>query len=160
MSGALRGLALGTALAGAVTGGVFVAFSTFVMPALGRLPADQAMRAMQAVNAQAPRSLLMVPLVGSAVGCLAVAGWALFRADLPGRGWLLVGAGAGLVAFAVTAAYHVPHNDALARLRPAAPGSAEQWARYASAWTRWNHARAVAALVSAAALVVGVLDRR
>src|SRR3954447_1484384 len=98
-----RALALTTAFGAAVTGGSLFAFSTFVMPGLRRLPADQAVAAMQAINVEAPRSLLMLPLVGSAVGSAVVGAIALFRPSTPGRSWLITGALAGVLAFAITA---------------------------------------------------------
>lgn len=56
----------------AATAGVFVAFSTFVMRALGDLPPADAVRAMQALNRRAPSPAFMALLVGSTL--LAVAG--------------------------------------------------------------------------------------
>lgn len=153
-----RALALTTALGAAVTGGSLYAFSTFVMPALRRLPADQAVAAMQAINVEAPRSLLMLPLVGSAAGCAVVGAIALFRPQTPGRGWLLAGAVAGVLSFLITAAYNVPRNDALAALDPHAAATAQEWLRYASEWTAGNHVRTVAALVAAVALTVGAMS--
>jgi uncharacterized membrane protein len=158
----IRGLALTTAMGAAVTGGALFAFSSFVMPALDRLPAAQAVAAMQAINVEAPRSLLMVPLVGSAIGGVAVAVAALLPAGsvfgvgpTGHRGWLIVGGVTAVLALAITAVYHVPHNDALARLDPGAPDAAREWARYAAGWVRWNHVRSAVALVAAAALVLG-----
>ena len=66
----------------------------------------------------------MLPLVGSALGSAAIVVLALVRSDTPNRGWLLAGAAAGLLTFVITAVYHVPHNDAFARLDPAASAAA------------------------------------
>ena len=116
---ALAPVAAATALGSGVLAGVFFGFSTLVMPSLRRLPVPEAVTAMQAINDVAPRSLLMLPLVTSGAGSLAVAAWALADADTAGRGWLLAGAGAGVACFLITAAYHVPRNNALATgLRP------------------------------------------
>jgi uncharacterized membrane protein len=151
----IRAAAFGTAFAAAVTGGSLFAFSTFVMPALDRLPGGQAIAAMQAINVQAPRSLLMLPLFGGAIGGLLVAVLAFVQPDGVRRGWLVVGAIAAIMPVLITAIYHVPHNDALARLDPTAPDAASAWVRYSLGWTRWNHARAAAGLASAIALFVG-----
>ncbi|GAA1837172.1 anthrone oxygenase family protein [Microlunatus capsulatus] len=151
-------LALVTATASGLTAGVFLGFSALVMPALRGRPPAEAVAAMQAVNLVAPRSLLMVPLLLSAAGCLLVGVHALVTRPA-GQGLLLSGAAAGLAAFAVTAGYHVPRNDALALLDPAAPGTAAAWARYAAGWTVLNSVRTVLGLVSAVALVGGVLAR-
>ena len=153
----VRALTLGTALASVVTGGALFAFSSFVMPALRRLPAGEAVAAMQAINVAAPRSLLMVPLLGSAAGSAVLAVVALTRGRTPERPLLLAGAALGVIAFAITAAYHVPHNDAFAQVRANATDAAQQWRSYAGAWTTWNHVRTAAAIGSAVALVTAVL---
>jgi uncharacterized membrane protein len=56
----------------------------------------------------------------------------------------------------VTVAYHVPRNDALARVDPEGPDGAVYWARYLTEWTRWNHLRAAAGLAAAALLTAGL----
>ena len=151
-------LALVTATASGLTAGVFLGFSALVMPALRGRPPAEAVAAMQAVNLVAPRSLLWCRCC-----CPRPAAWSSgctrWSPDRPARAWLLSGAVAGLAAFAVTAGYHVPRNDALALLDPAAPGTAAAWARYAAGWTALNSVRTVLGLVSAVALVGGVLAR-
>jgi uncharacterized membrane protein len=152
----IRTIVVTTAFAEALTGGTLFAFSTFVLPALRRLPPDTAVASMQAINTQAPRSLLMLPLIGSAVGCLAVLAALLLRQDSGGRTLVLVGAILGLASFAVTAIYHVPHNDALGRLDPHAGATAAAWVSYARGWAAWNHVRTLLALGSAVALVAAL----
>lgn len=147
-----------TAVGCALTSGSLFAFSSFVMPALKRLPDSDGLAAMQAINEAAPRSLLMLPLIGSAVGSVLVGGYALLASGHPRRGWLLAGAVLGVAAFGVTAAYHVPRNNALAALAPSAAGSAEAWQQYAVDWTRMNHVRVALALASACCLVVGLRE--
>lgn len=51
-------------------GGVFFAFSTFVMPALARLPSVQGVGAMNAINVAAINPPFMLLLFGVGVGCL------------------------------------------------------------------------------------------
>ena len=53
MSSALLVLTIAAALASGLAAGVFFAFSTFPMPALGRLPAPRGAAAMQAINVAA-----------------------------------------------------------------------------------------------------------
>ena len=152
---ALAPVAAATALGSGVLAGVFFGFSTLVMPSLRRLPVPEGVTAMQAINDVAPRSLLMLPLVTSGAGSLAVAVWALADADTAGRGWLLAGAGAGVTCFLITAAYHVPRNNALATWVATAPGTTDLWQRYLREWTAMNHVRGLAGLASAAALSAG-----
>ena len=87
----IRTLRLTTAYTSLVTGGTLFAFSTFVMPGLRQLPAPTAVAAMQAINAQAPRSLLLVPLLGSAAGGASLVVVVLTRPTTPSRGLLLLG---------------------------------------------------------------------
>ena len=63
MSPALFGVALAAAVGAGVNGGVFFAFSSFVMPALQRLPDAQGIAAMQSVNVTAVRPRLHVGAV-------------------------------------------------------------------------------------------------
>ena len=68
--------------------------------------------------------------------------------------WQLVGCVLYLLMIAVTAAYHVPHNDALALVDPNAAGAEPQWRHYLSSWTAWNHVRTVCCAGSAVALTM------
>jgi uncharacterized membrane protein len=143
-------LTLVTALACALTAGVFFAFSSFVMRALGRLHPPEGAAAMQAINVTAVSPAFMTVLFGPVVTLLVL----VFVAWSP---WI---AGAG-VAYLVgtvglTIGYHVPHNDRLAALDPNSDEARHVWGRYCVQWTRWNHVRATAALLAAAALVVAI----
>ena len=152
----MRSLTLATALGSGVMGGVFFGFSTFVMPALNHLPAGDAVRAMQAINATAPRGLAL-PLVGSALGSLVVGGWALAGGSGSTRLLLVAGAATGIAAFAVTATYHVPRNTALDRVAASSPGAVAAWHDYEPGWVTMNHVRTGLSLASAALLATGAL---
>ena len=56
------------AVGAGTAGGVFFAFSTFVMRALDRLPPAHSLAAMQAINKDAPNPLFMAALFGTAAG--------------------------------------------------------------------------------------------
>lgn len=138
-------LCVGLTIGAGLVSGVFFGFSSFVMPALGRLPPSAGIAAMRSINvAVVPSAFIVVFMLTS----LASAGACL--SPLVQRGaaaWLAVGAGLFMVigAFGVTMACNVPMNDALAQ-----PGASQsQWATYLVDWTRWNTVRAVASLVSA-----------
>lgn len=160
--GSLTDVVIGLAALGAgALGGFFLAFSTIVMSALRRQPERAGLEAMQAINVDAERSvgLLGTLFVATAAGAVVLV-VALRDLGGPGAPWLLVGALLHLVgSFGVTAAFHVPRNQALGRLDPAAPGSAEAWRTYARTWTAGNHVRAAAGVLAAAALVLGLLAR-
>ena len=59
-------------------------------------------------------------------------------------------------AFLISAAYHVPRNNALATWGATARGTTDLWQRYLREWTAMNHVRGLAGLASAAALSAGV----
>jgi uncharacterized membrane protein len=104
---------------------VFFAFSSFVMRALGRLEPARGLAAMQSINVLAVTPAFMTALFGTGAACLALAVWALVDWDGSFGPYLLVGSGLHLVGVVVlTIAYHVPRNDALARLDPESPGAA------------------------------------
>jgi uncharacterized membrane protein len=148
ISGYPRTLTLIAAVGAGLSGGVFFAFSTFVMKALGRLPDTQGISAMQAINKAAPTPAFMAALFGTAAVCVALAVWAVTRLSQPRAIWLLVGCALYLVAIVLTAAYHVPSNDALAMVNPTSTGAATKWREYLSGWTAWNHLRTLSCLAS------------
>jgi uncharacterized membrane protein len=72
MSGPLYAATLITALGCGLIAGVFLAFSSFVMQALKRLPPAQGIAAMQAINVRAVTPAFMTALFGAAAACIAV----------------------------------------------------------------------------------------
>jgi uncharacterized membrane protein len=115
MNGGLRAAVVGAALGCGLVAGAFFAFSSFVMPALNRLPAGRAVAAMQSINRLAVTPLFMAAVFGTALACLAVAGWAGFGWHAPAARWVLAGCIVYVIgAIIVTIAANVPLNDALA----------------------------------------------
>ncbi len=157
MGGFLFALTLLAALGCATMAGVFFAFSAFVMKALGRLPAEQGVAAMQAVNVAAITPAFMAALFGTAVACGALAVWAIFAWDERFAVYLLVGGAMYLVGTILpTIVYHVPRNEGLAKVEPGAADAAGHWDEYVTKWTAWNHLRSVAALAASATLTVAL----
>jgi uncharacterized membrane protein len=157
MEGFLFALILLAALGCAMMAGVFFAFSVFVMKALGRLPAEQSVAAMQAINVAAVTPAFMAALFGTAAACGALAVWALFAWDERIAPYLLGGSALYLLGtILLTIAYHVPRNEALARVDPHSACAESHWRRYLSGWTAWNHVRAAAALAAAATLTIAL----
>ncbi|WP_332741230.1 anthrone oxygenase family protein [Hydrogenophaga sp.] len=148
-------LMLFTALGAATVGGVFFAFSSFVMKALAQLPAAQGVAAMQRINVVVINPWFMGAFMGTlllSIACVVVAGllW-----SAPRSAWLLA---AGLLyavgTFGVTMVFNVPRNDRLARLDAASAEAAVYWPVYVREWIFWNHVRTAAGLVSAACAVL------
>lgn len=148
-------LMLVAALGCGLVAGVFFAFSTFVMPALARLQPPQGIAAMQSMNITAINPLFMIALFGTAFACLFLAVSVLFKWHQPSAFYLLAGSLLYLIgAIAVTIAFNVPLNDALASVKPDSPEAATLWARYLTDWTFWNHVRTIAALAAAVLFTV------
>jgi uncharacterized membrane protein len=133
---------------------VFFAFSTAVMPALRRLPPSSGLAAMQAINRAILNPLFIIVFVGTALATAAVVATTLWTWD-EGAALRLAGGLCYLVgAFGLTAAYHVPRNNAIDTLDPTAEASAAKWSTYLAEWVPWNHVRALAAMVSLVLLVI------
>ena len=149
-------LFLGTALACALMGGVFFAFSSFIMPALGRVPAEEAIRVMKRINIDVYHWTFMGTFFVTPLACVlsAIAGW---RWSEPVALWAIAGCILyGVGNFVVTAAGNVPLNDALAAVDENSVDAAREWARYTGPWTRWNHVRTVASTLAAGAFITAL----
>ena len=117
------------AIGSGVGGGIFYAFSSFVMAALGRLPSAQGAAAMNAINVTVINPTFMMAFMGTTLVCLVLAGGSLFW-------WGRTGATLNLAAslifivgcFGVTMVCNVPLNDQLAAVAPAQ--EAALWSRY------------------------------
>ncbi len=156
LDGYPRALTILAALGAALVAGVLFAFSTFVMAGLRDLPDDQGLAAMQAINRTAPTPLFMMALLGTAVLCVGLGISALSRLDEPASVYQLVGSVTYLAGIVLTVVYHVPHNNALALVKPSSAGAGHSWRTYASSWTLWNHLRTVTSLAAAVAFVLAL----
>lgn len=144
-------LTLVSCIAAGTIGGVFFAFSIFVMKALAQLPANQGVAAMQRINVVVLNPGFLGVFVGSAVvsGGLSLASllpWAAPRSPLLLAAGILYVVGC----FFVTMKLNVPMNERLARFDSASLQAAEYWPAYVREWSKWNHVRTVASLASAA----------
>jgi uncharacterized membrane protein len=144
-------LALLTCIGAGTIGGVFFAFSAFVMKALAQLPASQGVSAMQRINVVVLNPVFLSVFVGSALlagGCAVVP---FFPWSTP-RSPLLLAAGLLylLGTFFATMAFNVPRNERLARLDAESSEAASYWPVYVREWSKWNHVRTAASVASAA----------
>jgi uncharacterized membrane protein len=138
-------------------GGVFFAFSSFVMKALATLPAPQGIAAMQSINIAAITPLFIAALFGTAAICALLIIYALPLWRRPGVSYLLLGGLLYLVGVMLTTiVFNVPLNNLLERVEPVSPDGARIWAAYLSSWTAWNHVRAVSAILAAAAFTIAL----
>ena len=138
-------------------GGVYFAFSTFVMRAFATLDAGQATAAMNAINVAILRSPFMplfwlTTLAALALALLELPAWQ----SPPARIAIASGVVYVLGMFVCTVVFNVPLNDQLAT----AAGDAATWQRYLREWTRWNHVRTIASVAASAGCVWALLARR
>lgn len=151
-------LAAAAALCAALIGGLFFVFSVAVMPALGRLPAAHGIAAMQSINLVILNRWFLPVFLGTGALCLGLAVVALLRWGEAGAGAMLAGSLLYLLGtLAVTMAFNVPRNEALARVEPSSEEGAATWARYLASWTAWNHVRTAAALAGAACFLAALM---
>ncbi|TIO09809.1 DUF1772 domain-containing protein [Mesorhizobium sp.] len=137
------------AIGSGVVGGVFFAFSNFVMPALARLPAAGGIAAMNSINITVITPLFMTALFGTGLVCLILAVGAVIGWNQPGSFWLLAGALIYIVGNPiVTMIFNVPLNNALAAVDPSSTNGAAVWATYLRDWVMWNHVRTITAIAA------------
>jgi uncharacterized membrane protein len=154
MNNTLRNITTVTAVGSGLAGGVFFAFSSFVMPALRRLPSSQGIAAMQSINKQAPTPLFMTLLFGTAAVSAGLGVHALLHRSDGQAPWMLAGSLSYLASIVITGAFHIPRNDKLARLDPDAAESARYWTTYLSQWTAGNHVRALTCAAAAFLFII------
>ena len=145
-------------LAYALVGGVFLAFSDFIMRALSVTSGHGGAEAMQAINREVFRWVFMTLFLGLAAVSLALAVYAGFWMTGPVATPV---AAAGLVylvgCFGVTVVFNVPMNEALAGMDLSQEATRTYWSgTYVPRWTFWNTVRTIACGVAAALLLVAL----
>ena len=154
-------LTVTAALGSGLMAGTFFAFSSFVMPALARLPTTEGIKAMQSINIMILNSLFMVVFLATAALCVVLVIAALMRWGMVGSSSGLQLAGALLYLIGtllVTVMFNVPLNQTLAAVTSDSPAAGEVWQRYVETWTVWNHVRTGTALVASLVLIVTALN--
>jgi uncharacterized membrane protein len=138
-------------------GGVFFAFSSFVMKALSRLPPVQGIAAMQSINVSVINLSFAIQLFGTAALCAFLGIRAVPRRQEAGAGYQIAGSLLYLgVTMAATFGFNVPLNDALAKIDPASSEGANFWTSFLSSWIAWNHVRTVGALAASMSFTTAI----
>ena len=142
------------ALGCGLVGGLYFAFSAFIMRALAGIDRAAGIAAMNAINTVILRSPFMPLFLGTTLGCAALVVAGAMQAGST-RGALLIAGGLVYVLgmFVVTMAFNVPLNDALLR---GGESDAATWQRYLASWTRWNHVRTAASLAATALFIAAL----
>lgn len=146
-------------LGSALIGGVFFAFSSFVMKALARVPSSEGIAAMQSINVVVINPSFLGTFMGTAALSLGLSGFALIYWNHPSAIFFLGGAVFYITGtFLVTLFCNVPLNNQLAAITATDPDARDIWDHYLDRWTMWNHVRLVAAMVAALLFVVGLMQ--
>ncbi len=145
---------IAAALGSGLIAGIFFAFSTFIMQAFARLPAEQGIAAMQSINT----TILRSPFMAVFLVTLALSVLIAVMAIVHWRGGVSVLMLAGALLYVVTTflstiVFNVPLNEALDKVDGHTAEAAELWTTYLRDWTRWNHLRTAASLLASCAFV-------
>jgi len=143
----------------ALVGGIFFAFSSFIMKALAGVPSAEGIGAMQSINVVVINPWFLGAFFGTAVlslvaGGLALAGWGSPSASLFLGGTLFYLVGTILV----TMLGNVPLNNQLAAVSATDTAARDVWEHYLGRWTMWNHVRTAAAMVAALLYTLGLMQ--
>lgn len=153
MDGALQTLAAllpaAAAIAAAAVGGIFFAFSSFIMAGLARRPPAEGAAAMQAINVTVLNPAVFALLFGT-IGLTVGAALAA-----PSAGTIAAAALYTLGCIGVTGLRNVPLNERLRKADASAPETEALWRAYITRWTRWNHIRTAACFLAAALALAG-----
>ncbi len=147
-------------LGAALIGGVFFAFSSFIMKALGRVPSAEGIAAMQSINVVVLNPSFLGAFMGTAAVSLLVAVLAAADFGTAASGFFWAGSLLYLLGtFFVTAFGNVPLNNRLADVAATDEVARALWTHYLDRWTMLNTIRTVAALLAALMFVIGLMLR-
>lgn len=146
-------------LAYALVGGVFLAFSDFIMRSLAITGGVGGVEAMQVINREVFRWVFMTLFLGMAAMSVVIAGYAWVGMSGPASVLILLAALVYLIGcFGVTVAFNVPMNQALAGMDLSTQVTRDYWlGTYVPRWTFWNSVRTIASTLSAGLLLFGLL---
>jgi uncharacterized membrane protein len=149
-------LTVASSVCAGLIGGVFFAFSVFVMRALAELPPEQGVAAMQRINVTVITPLFLGVFLGT-VPLLAAATYAAYSnsTSVAVTAWLFAAFAVYTVgSVGVTMALNVPRNNRLASMAATSSEAVSYWPVYVKEWLLWNHVRTVASLLAAAGCVI------
>jgi uncharacterized membrane protein len=146
-------------LAYALVGGVFLAFSDFIMRSLSLTGGVGGVEAMQVINREVFRWVFMALFLGMAAVSLVVAAYGgIFVGGAPGALMMIAGLVYVIGCFGVTVVFNVPMNEALAGMDLSSEATRDYWTgTYLPRWTFWNTVRTLACGVASALLLLGLL---
>lgn len=157
MQAFLVSLLLVSAIGCGLIAGLYFAFSTFIMTALGKIDRAHGIAAMNSINATILGSLFMPLFFGSTLTSAVLALLGVIHWGEPGAAIMLAG---GLIyvvgMFGCTVAFNVPLNNDLAKV--GAKDAATVWGRYLQTWTVWNHIRTLASVAAMVLFIIALVQ--
>ncbi len=156
----LMTLAIFAAIVGsALIGGIFFAFSNFIMKALQRVPNPEGILAMQTINVTVLNRGFLGVFMGTALICLVIAVVSIAEWEMARSPYLLGGAVAYIGGtWLVTVLGNVPLNNELAAVKRESTEALDFWVHYLERWTKLNSQRTGAALCASVLFVIGLAN--
>lgn len=147
-----------TIVAYALVGGVFLAFSDFIMRSLAITGGVGGVEAMQVINREVFRWIFMSLFLGLVPVSLVVIGYSVINLAMPASMLIALAGCVYLIGcFGVTIAFNVPMNESLAKMDLGSSATRNYWTdTYVPRWTLWNTVRTGACMVSALLLLFGL----
>lgn len=144
-----------------IVGGIFFAFSNFVMQALARVPSVEGILGMQTINVTVLNPGFLTIFMGTAVVCVVLAVMSVMAWGSTFSPYLLIGALAYVLGtWLVTGIGNVPLNNELATVVPSDPQAIAIWTHYLERWTQLNTLRTIASILAMMLLTIGLVVSR
>ena len=152
-------LALFLSLWSAVIGGVFSAFSEFIMAALLRTRPEGGIEAMQQINRTVIKTQFVAGILAITGFSIAFAVYGHYALEGAAPGALLLAAIVYVPSvFLMTVIGNVPMNNKLERLDHASGDAHSYWLIYGRVWTRLNHVRTLGSVATSVIYLVAAVQ--
>lgn len=151
-------LCLFLALWSAVIGGVFSAFSEFIMSGLLRTAPAGGIESMQHINRTVIKTQFVAGILAIAPLSVLFAVYSLWAFEGAARVTLILAPIVYLPSvFLMTMFGNVPMNKKLERLDHTSPEAEAYWSEYGRVWTRLNHVRSLGSILTAGLYLIAAL---
>lgn len=142
----------------AIVGGIFFAFSSFIMKALARLPSEEGISAMQSINIVVLNHSFLGIFLGTTVISLLLFFLTIIQWNTIPSPYFLTGALFYILGtFLVTGIGNVPLNNQLANISNVHSDAILIWQDYILRWTRLNTFRTACALIASMLFIIGLI---
>lgn len=146
------------ALWSAIVGGVFSAFSEFVMSALLKTEASGAIEAMQNINRDVIGTQFVAGILSIAVSSALFTAYSIVVFEGAALVTLILAALAYLPSvFLMTMLGNVPMNNRLDSLDHTSAEAHAYWREYGAKWTRLNHFRSIGSVLTAGLYLIAAI---